>query len=94
MNCDAMSEQAQPVNVFEFLTVVLEQTASIAWQKMGLQPDFATGQINKDLDQCKAAIDATAALAQIVENQLDETDKRQMQNLVRDLRINFVEHSK
>lgn len=89
-----MSDQAQPVNVFEFLAVIIDQTAAIAWQKMGLQPDFSTGQIAKDLDQCKSAIDATAALAQIVEPQLDETDRRHMQNLVRDLRINYVEHSK
>lgn len=89
-----MADQAQPVNVFEFLAVIIEQTSALAWQKMGLQPDFATGQTVKDLEQCKIAIDATAALAQIVDSQLDEGDRRQMQNLLRDLRINFVEHSK
>lgn len=89
-----MSEQAQPIDVFQFVAVMTEQLASIAWQKMGLQPDMSTGQIHKDLPQCKAAIDATAALSAIVEPQLDEPDRRQLQNLVRDLRINFVEQSK
>lgn len=88
-----MSEQGKPVDVFEFLMVMVEQTSAIAWQKMGLQPDFVTGKIEKDIEQCKAAIDTTAALVTILEPKLDESDRRQVQNLVRDLRINFVEHS-
>lgn len=94
----AMSEgvsngEKAPVNVYEFLAVMVDQVAAIAWQKMGLQPDFVTGKIEKDMTQCKAAVDAVAALAQIVDPQLDDNDKRQMQNLVRDLRMNFVEHN-
>ncbi len=88
-----MSEEATPLDAYQFIAVMMEQLSAIAWQKMGLQPDLATGKIHKDLTQCKAAIDATTALAAIIEPQLDENDKRQMQNLVRDLRMNFVEHS-
>ena len=86
--------ERKPIDVYEVLAVSVEQLAAIAWQKMGLQPDYMTGKIEKDLAQCKAAVDATAALATLVEPQLDPDDKRQMQNLVRDLRINYVEHSK
>ncbi len=70
-----------------------EQLSSLAWQKMGLQPDFVTGKIETDIAQCKAAIDAVASIARIIEPQLDDEDRRRMQNLVRDLQINFVEHS-
>ena len=82
----------QPVDVYELLAVMLEQLSAIAWQKLGLQPDFVTGKIEKDAVQCKAAIDTVAALAQVLEAQLDGEDKRRVQNLVRDLQINYVEH--
>ena len=85
---------SQPVDLYGVLAVTIEQFSALAWQKMGLQPDYMTGKIEKDLDQCKVAVDATAALAALLEPQLEESDKRQMQNLVRDLKMNFVEHSK
>jgi hypothetical protein len=86
--------QAKPVDVFETIATMMEVLSALAWQKMGLQPDVATGQIAPDMKHAKAAIDATAALAAIVEPELDDpTEKRSVQNLVRDLRINFVEKS-
>lgn len=81
------------MDVFSVLAVTVEQMSAIAWQKMGLQPDFMTGKIEKDIAQCKVAIDATAALAALLEPSLDESDKRQIQNLVRDLRMNYMEKS-
>ncbi|MBS1713975.1 MAG: DUF1844 domain-containing protein [Armatimonadetes bacterium] len=84
----------QPVDVHELLAVMLEQLSAVAWQKMGLQPDFMTGKIEKDVAQAKSAIDAVTGLAQVLERQLDGEDKRRIQNLVRDLQINFVEHSR
>ncbi|MCW5939727.1 MAG: DUF1844 domain-containing protein [Fimbriimonadaceae bacterium] len=86
-------EAKAPVDVFEFLAVVIDQTSALAWQKMGLQPDFVTGEIARDLDQAKVAVDATAALAALIEPRLDDEDRRRMQNLVRDLKINFVERT-
>ena len=92
---DSPSEETAraPVDIYGVLAMTIEQFSALAWQKMGLQPDFVTGQIEKDLAQCKTAIDATAALTSLLEPQLDDNDRRQMQNLVRDLRINYVEHS-
>ncbi|MBS1723212.1 MAG: DUF1844 domain-containing protein [Armatimonadetes bacterium] len=87
-------EERRSVDVYEVLSVMVEQLSAIAWQKMGLQADFITGKTEQDLPQCKAAVDATAALVQIMEPKLDEEDRRQVQNLVRDLRINFVERAK
>ena len=84
----------QPVDVYGVLAMTIEQFSALAWQKMGLQPDYVTGKIEKDLGQCKVAVDATVALVALLETQLDESDLRQMHNLVRDLRMNFVEHSK
>lgn len=89
-----MAEQpTQPVDVREVLAFMIDQTAGFAWQKLGLQPDMATGAIHRDLAQARIAIDATAALSGVLEPNLDDEDRRQLQNLVRDLRVNFVEKS-
>ncbi len=93
-----MSDQeshAQPesIDVFAALAIMAEQLAGMAWQRMGLQHDMITGKIERDLPQAKAAIDASAALAAILEPQLDEGDQRMMQNLIRDLRMNYVQQS-
>ena len=67
--------------------------ASLDWQKMGLQPELATGQIAKDLKQAKTAIDVAAGLAAFLEPELDQSDKRRIHNLVTDLRMNYVQQS-
>ena len=86
--------EPKPIDVFEAIAQMVDLLSSIAWQKMGLQNDMVTGKIHKDLGQAKAAVDATAALVTILEPALDEEkDKREVQNLVRDLRINYVQKS-
>ena len=93
---DDAGQQAQhkPIDVFEVLATSLELFSEVAWQKMGLRPDMGTGKIEPDMKQAKAAVDAAAAVAAILEPALeDEADRRQIQNLVRDLRLNFVDKS-
>lgn len=90
----AEATEKEPINVHQVLTIFIDQLSSIAWQKMGLQPDPITGSIHKDLSQAKISIDATVSLCNLVEDQLDEADRRQIQSLVRDLRLNYVEKSK
>jgi len=80
------------ISVYEVILMMTEQMASFAWQKLGLQPGM-NGKIERDLSEAKVAVDATASLASFLESQLDGEDKRRVQNLVRDLRINFVSHS-
>jgi hypothetical protein len=83
-----------PISVYDFLVVMTDQLASIAWQKLGLQPDPLTGQVHKNLEEAKVAIDLTSHIASFVQPRLDEEDQRQMHNLIRDLRINYVEKTK
>lgn len=94
-----MSDVAQtgapgPLNVYEVIMVMTEQMASIAWSKLGLQPDLVTGKVGMDLPQARVAIDVTAGLAGFLEPNLDEDDKRRIHNLVRDLRLNYVAKTK
>lgn len=86
--------QAEPLSVYTVLVAMVDQLAAISWQKLGLQPDLLTGKIARDLDEAKVAIDLTTHIAGFVEPKLDEEDKRRLHNLIRDLRINYVEQSK
>lgn len=85
---------AVPLSVYDVLVVMTDQLAALAWQKLGLQPDPLTGHVHKNLEEAKVAIDLTSHLASFVQPKLDEEDQRQMHNLIRDLRINYVEKSK
>lgn len=84
------SQTPEPVDVYAVITTMVDTMATLAWIKLGLQPDFATGQVAKDLEQAKVAIDLTTHLASFIEPKLDEDDKRRMHSLVRDLRMNYV----
>jgi hypothetical protein len=87
-----MSEETREApTVFDHIAVLLDQMAGVAWQKLGLQPDMVTGKIEPDLDQARVAIDVVSFLSNKLEPQLDEDDRRQIQSLVRDLKINFVQ---
>ena len=72
---------------------MVEQTAAVAWQKMGLQHDPVTGKMEQNLTEARVAIEVVAFLVQQMEPQLDDEDKRRVQSMVRDLRINFVQKS-
>ncbi len=91
---DENDSQKQPLEVSSVIAVMLDQMVSIAWQKLGLQHDVMTGKIEKDVNQAKLAIDVASSLGQFLEPVLDEDDKRQVQNILRDLKVNFVEQSK
>jgi hypothetical protein len=84
----------EPLSVYSVIIAMVEQMSTIAWQKLGLQPDMITGKIVQDLEQAKVAIDLTTHLAGFVEPQLDDDDKRQIHGLIRDLRLNYVQQTK
>lgn len=87
-----MSEQ-KPLSVNDVVAFSIEQFAEVAWQKLGLHPDPITGSIEMNLAEAKTAIDVVGFLAEKLESQLDDDDKRRVQGLVADLRINFVQKS-
>lgn len=89
-----MGDEAKPLQLDDLLAVVLDQFAGVAWQKLGLQPDPITGRIEADLDQARRAIDVVADMAKHLDSQLDEEDRREVHNLIRNLRLNYVQKTK
>lgn len=64
-----------------------------AWAGMGLVPDPLTGKIEKNLPEAKRAIDAIGDLAKHVEADATAEDRRELQVMLTNLRVNFVRQS-
>lgn len=93
----AEQDEGQPgrpdksISVYDVVVAMVDQMAALAWQKLGLQPDMLTGQIESNYEEAKVAIDLTSHLATFIEPRLDEDDKRELHNLIRNLRMNYVQ---
>ncbi|AIE83468.1 DUF1844 domain-containing protein [Fimbriimonas ginsengisoli] len=80
-------------SVYDHIAMMIQQMAHVCWAKLGLQPDTITGKLEQNLEEAKVAIDVVASLVRVLEPQLDEEDRRQLQGMLRDLRLNFVQKS-
>ncbi len=87
------TEEPKPISVYDLIAFSMDQFSEVAWQKMGLRPDPMTGKQDVNLPEAKVAIDMASRLAEILDPQLDDEDKRQVQARLSDLRINFVRKS-
>jgi len=65
--------------------------ASKAWEAMGLVPDPVTKRIERRLEDAQVAIDAAAALVDLVRGRVADAERRELDTLLTNLRLNFVE---
>jgi len=65
-----------------------------AWQTMGLRTKPGTDKIEVDFDQARVAIDTTAFLAERVAPHLPDAEKRRLEGVVADLKLNYVRLTK
>ena len=77
----------------DLLMSVLNLLAAKAWEGMGLVPNPATNQIQKDMGEARLAIDAYAAILDMVRSHVEDQPRRDLETLLMTLRINFVEKS-
>ncbi|MGQ0548228.1 MAG: DUF1844 domain-containing protein [Armatimonadota bacterium] len=87
---EARGEVALP-EVTSLVATCISLLAGKAWETMGLVPDPTTRKIESKLDDAQLAIDAVAALADLVRPRLSEAERREVEVLVTNLRLNFVE---
>jgi hypothetical protein len=88
-------EQARQ-ELVDVLTVALwmvEEMQAQAWIKMGLWKDPVLGELRTDLPQAKIAIDCVAALAEVLKPHISDSQRRDLERLLTDLRLNFVQRS-
>ncbi len=77
----------------DILIWTLSVLAAKAWEGMGLVPNPGSGTVAKNLDGARLAIDAYAAVFVLVREGIDESPRREMETLLTNLRVNFVEKS-
>jgi len=82
-----------PLQVHAVIALMLDQMAGIAWQKLRLHRDPITGTTHTDLAQAKVAIDLCSHLAGLIHPRLDPADQRQIDNLLNDLRANYMQRT-
>lgn len=81
----------EPLDAPSLLKWCISLLAAHAWQSMGLIPNPSTNKIERNLDDARIAIDAAGVLVEQVKTRLDDPGRREMDALLADLRINFVE---
>ena len=77
----------------DLLAWVLSLLAAKAWESMGLAASPLTNKVVKNMDEARLAIDAYAAVFDVVRTRMEEPGRREMENLLATLRLNFVEKS-
>ncbi len=81
-------------DIYSILALFLGEVRNIAWLRMGLVANPSTGQIERDFDQARVAIDTVAFLADQLAPVVAPEERLPLQALVSDLQINFVEQTK
>jgi hypothetical protein len=75
------------------VSLCINMLHEVAWVKMGLVPSPMSGKIDRDLAESRLAIDCIADLVRHLDSRVDERARRDLQNLVSTLRMNFVQQS-
>ncbi|MBI3998290.1 MAG: DUF1844 domain-containing protein, partial [Armatimonadetes bacterium] len=88
---EATAEPQASPDATTLVTTCLDLLATKAWEAMGLVPNPVTKKIGRDLAEAQLAIDAAAALADLVRSRVSDADRREIENLITTLRLNFVE---
>jgi hypothetical protein len=84
------AEQAEmPVAGILAMTIGLLNEA--AWVNMGLVPNPLTGQVKQNLAEARRAIDVLADLVKWAEMDASPQEKRELQVMLSNLRLNFVQ---
>ena len=82
-----------PVDVYAILKSFISLLSAHTWQWLGLIKNPVTGSLDKDLAQAKIAIDSISLMAGQLQGNLDESEQRELQGLLADLRMNYVQQS-
>jgi len=84
---------APPSDVPSLAKIFISMLAESAWLNLGLMARPGTTEVSVDLKQVKLAIDSISALFTTLKGQLEDSGKREIEGLLTNLRLNFVEKS-
>lgn len=81
------------IDVYSLLAYFMGVLGGQAWQWLGLAKNPLSGKVEKDLVQAKIAIDSMAALAGFLSSELGPEEQADLDRLMSNLRINYVQQS-
>ncbi len=87
---EGFKEPDLPVLFVWFISMLSGKT----WEYLGLIMNSETKEINKDLKKAKTAIDTIAFLYDQIKDDLNTEDFKRIENLLANLRMNYVEKLK
>jgi hypothetical protein len=73
------------------VTTCISLLAAKAWEAMGLVANPETKKVERNLSDAQLAIDAVAALGDAIRPRLSGPERRELDTMLANLRINFVE---
>lgn len=79
-----------PPSVDVAAEIALGHMQRLAWEHLGLRPSARTGEVEADLPEARRAVDAVEFLVGLIAPKLDDRAKRDLNNLVSDLKLNYV----
>jgi len=85
--------QDELADTAELLRWIIGVLAGSAWQNLGLVPNPASKKVVRNLEDARLAIDAVASLIEHLKPRVDEKERRDLDTLLANLRLNFVEQS-
>ncbi len=88
---DARTEAPAALDAPALVTTCISLLAAKAWEAMGLVPNPETKKVERNLGDAQLAIDAAAALVGVIKPRLEDPARRELDTLLANLRINFVE---
>jgi hypothetical protein len=82
------------LDVYSLLGIFVGILAEKAWQTLGLRTKTGTDKVETDFDQARVAIDTVGFFAEKLQPRLPEEEKRRLEGLVADLKLNYVRLTK
>jgi hypothetical protein len=84
------SDKARETILFQHLVVMLQ---TLAFSQMGKLSSPVTGKMERELHQAKITVDMLAMLQNKTEGNLDEEEKRFLDTVMMELRMNYVDET-
>jgi hypothetical protein len=82
------------LDVYSLLGLLVGLVAEKAWQTLGLRTRPGTDKIETDFNQARVAIDVVGFIVEKLQPRLPDDEKRHLEGLVADLKLNYVRLTK
>jgi len=86
-----VQEEEKPVKLSmeELIILFFNTIAARCWARLGLTRD-EYGELRQDLREARLGIDVLDAVLRVMEDELDEDMKRELEGVVANLKLNYV----